>query len=256
MKGLRVLVAFAFVLQLTFPSLILAAQSSVGHFSAVSGEVSLIRGGTQTKPIVKSAVYAGDIVATGKNGTAKITLTDESVLTLTKNSRFQIKNYDLRSNQRHGRFHLAFGNLMADVKRFIGGSNRFEVESPTAVAGLRGTVIEYTVVIGANGVPTTTVTCVSGSVTITTASGSVTLVAGQTAVAVGAAAPAVTTATTAAAAAGAAGGTATTAGIGAGTVAIGAAVAAAGAAALVSTTGADNNLVPVPAHHTTSHHSP
>jgi hypothetical protein len=262
---IRFFIAIVFSFQFVIPVSALAAAKAapkagarVGQFISVSGDVGLIRAGGKYKPMVRAEVQEGDTILTGKNATAKVMLKDDTVITIDQNSRFVMKNFSLKGETRSASIFLAFGKIIADVKRFVGGRNTFNMESPTVVAGLRGTVVEFAVVIGPTGVPTTTVTCLSGSVVISTASGTVTLVAGQTAVAIGSAAPAITTATTAAAAAGAAGGAATTTTIGAGTVAIGAAVTAAAVAAGVAATGGGgggDNPIPTPTHHTTpSHH--
>ncbi|PKN32938.1 MAG: hypothetical protein CVU61_15675, partial [Deltaproteobacteria bacterium HGW-Deltaproteobacteria-19] len=204
---IRFLLAVLFTVQFGLPVSALAAPptSKVGQFSFISGDVSILRAGSKIEPLVRSEVYQGDAIVTGKGAAAKVTLEDDSVITIDQNSRFEIRNFSLQDGSRTARIFLAYGKIVADVKRFIGGKNSFVMESPTTAANLRGTVVEFVVVIGPSGIPTTTVTCISGSVTITTAGGTVTLAAGQTAIAAGAAMPTVTTATTAAAAAGAAG---------------------------------------------------
>jgi hypothetical protein len=256
---IQCLVALIFAVQLVVPAAALSAPApapaKVGQFVSVNGDVSVLRAGAKLRPAPQAALFQGDAVLTGKNASARVMLLDDTVITIDQNSRFEMRNFSLQGGNRTSRVFLAFGKIVADVKRFLGGKNSFEMESPTAVAGVRGTVVEFVVVIGPTGIPTTTVTCLSGSVVISTAAGSVTLVAGQTAIAVGAGMPAVTTATTAAAAAGAAGGAATTATIGVGTVAAGAALIGAAAAAAIAVGGGGGGggdgvgIVPTPSHH-------
>lgn len=258
---IRCLVVIIFCFQFVIPVSALSAAAAapkVGQFITVNGDVSVMRAGVKAKPAVRADLYRGDVILTGKNASAKVMLLDDTVITVDQNSRFEMRDFSLQGQSRSARIFLAFGKMVADVKHFIGGGNSFLMESPTAVAGLRGTVVEFVVVIGPTGVPTTTITCVSGSVVVTTAAGSVTLVAGQTAIAVGAGMPAITTATTAAAAAGAAGGAATTATIGVGTIAVGTALVGAAAAAAIAAGGGGGGggggVVPVPTHSTTPTH--
>jgi hypothetical protein len=254
---IRCLITVIFSFQFIVPVAALSTPK-VGQFILVNGDITLIRAGVMYKPAVREDVQEGDVIQTGKNASVKVMLQDDTVITIDRNSRFIMKKFALRGGIRSAKIYLAFGKIAADVKRFVGGRNTFDLESPTAVAGLSGTVVEFAVVIGADGVPTTTVTCLSGSVVVTTAAGSVALATGQTAVAVASIAPAVTTATTAAAAAGTAGGTATTMTIGAGTIAIGAVIVAALVAAAVALSGGGgggggggNTLS---GHTTTTHH--
>ena len=253
---IRCLVVMAVLMQSVAPASAFDAARA-GRLVLVNGDAELIRAGTKFRPDVQTGLQEGDIIRTGKDGLVKGILEDETVVTIDRNSRVVMKKFVLRGGIRSAKIYVESGKITADVKRFMGGGNTFNLESPTAVAGLTGTVIEFAVVIGAGGVPTTTVTCLSGTAVVITAAGSVTLAAGQTAVAVASAAPAVTTATDAVAAAGAAGGTAAAASIGAGTIAVGALVAAVVAAAAVLVSGGGGGgggAVSAPTHATTSHH--
>ncbi|NPU84340.1 MAG: FecR domain-containing protein [Syntrophaceae bacterium] len=254
--GIRCLIAVIFFMQVFIPASVSAAPQ-LGRFILVNGEVTLSRTGVMSRPETGTGVEEGDVIQTGKNASVKVMLADDTVITVDRNSRVVMKKFVLRSGIRSAKIYVEYGKIAADVKRFIGGKNTFDLEGPTAVAGMIGTMIEFAVVIGADGVPTTTVTCLSGSVFVTTAEGSVTLAAGQTAVAVASAAPAITTAATAAAAAGAAGGTAATITVGAGTIAAGVAIAVAVAALAVAAAGGGgggSNALAVPVHATTTHH--
>lgn len=253
---IRCLVVMAVLMQSVAPASAFDAARA-GRLVLVNGDAELIRAGTKFRPDVQTGLQEGDIIRTGKDGLVKGILEDETVVTIDRNSRVVMKKFVLRGGIRSAKIYVESGKITADVKRFMGGGNTFNLESPTAVAGLTGTVIEFAVVTGAGGVPTTTVTCLSGSAVVTTAAGSVTLAAGQTAVAVASAAPAMTTAITAAAAAGAAGGTATTMTMSTGTIMAGAAIVAAVAAAVLAAAGSGGGggtHVAVPAHTTTSHH--
>ena len=256
-KSVRKFFAFLVILQLVIPYTVFAA--AVGKFTSVIGKVTLTRAGVPLTPVVNSQVQLKDLIVTGDKSSATMVFSDDSSIRLQQNSKLEIKEYMMKGQTRKSIFSMALGRLTASVSKFIGGDNSFEVHSPTAVAGVRGTGFEFVVAMVGTQL-STTVTCTAGvlSVSALSATGAViattTIVVGQTAVisatgitvsAVGAGATgagAATTSTTvttatgtgtvttgAAAGAGTAAGTATVAGVGVGTVA----AAAVGAAVVV-----------------------
>jgi hypothetical protein len=244
-RRLKVILVALLVIQLVIPSPILAA--AVGQFVSAVGDVTQTRAGVVSKPQVKSPIQLQDVIVTGDRSSASMIFDDESTISLAPNSKFEVKEFHVKDNTRKGSFFLSFGKLTADVKKFIGGDSSFEVHSPTAVAGVRGTGFEMaTAMVG--GEMTTTVTCTSGAVTVmsVTAAGviiaAITIVAGQVAVVSAAGAISISAAAAAAAAgAGAAAGASTVAGVAAGTIAAAAAVTAAVAAVVVVGTSGGGN---------------
>jgi hypothetical protein len=253
-KRLKVIFVALLLVQLVIPSLILAA--AVGQFASVVGDVTQTSAGVVIKPEVKSPVQVQDLIVTGDRSSASMIFDDESTIGLTANSKFEVKEFYVKDRTRKGLFSLAIGKLTADVKKFIGGDSSFEVHSPTAVAGVRGTGFEFAVAM-VGGQLTSTVTCTAGALSVSALSGTgaivttTTIVAGQTAVVSGGAIGVSTTTTGAAGTTGATAGTATTAGVTAGTVAVGAAVAAAAVAAVVAASGSETTTTH---HSTTMHH--
>jgi len=264
-KYIREIIVFSLVLQLIIPYPVYAA--AVGRFTSVVGTVTQNRDGKALKPVFNSPIEAKDEIVTGKNSSAKMVFDDKSTITLSPNSSMVVKEFAVKGKTRRGIFSLTVGKLVADVTKFIGGKNAFEVHTPTAVCGVRGT--GFTVVVAESGL-SSTITCTSGSLTLTAynaagiAVGTTTIVAGQTAVitasgitvgatvgAVGAG-TAVSTATgtgvVGAGTAGAAGGGTAAAGVGAGTIAAGAALAAGIATVVIGATGGGGGDTP-PAHH-------
>ncbi len=256
MKGKRILlgIIFSIVLsQFVIASSVMAAVA--GRFLNVVGEVKQLRAGLIITPMAGSPIIEGDIITTGAKAEAALFFNDESTIKIAENSKFEVREFAIKGDVRKGIFSLAIGRLIADVKKYIGGNSRFDVHSPTAVAGVRGTGFEMVVVMVGTQT-TTTVVCTSGvmSISAISATGAVisttTIVAGQTAVVT---ANGITVSATAAAGAGAAGagaGGAATAGITAGTVAVGVAAAAAAAVAVSEAAGGGTTTT----HHTTTSH--
>jgi hypothetical protein len=228
-RRLKVILVALLVIQLVIPSPILAA--AVGQFVSVVGDVTQTRAGVAIKPQVKSPIQLQDLIITGDRSSTSMIFDDESTITLAPNSKFEVKEFHVKDNTRKGSFFLSFGKLTADVRKFIGGDSSFEVRSPTAVAGVRGTGFEMSAAT-VDGETTTTVNCTSGAVTVQsiTAAGviiaSVTILAGQIAVVSATGAISVSAAAVGAAGAGAAAGSATVAGVATGTIAAAAAVTA------------------------------
>jgi hypothetical protein len=243
-RKLKVILVALLVIQLVVPYPILAA--AVGQFVSVVGDVKQTRAGAVIKPQVKSPIQLQDVIVTGERSSASMIFDDESTITLAPNSTFEIKEFHIKDNTRKGSFFLSLGKLTADVKKFIGGDSSFEVRSPTAVAGVRGTGFDMATAM-VDGEMTTTVTCTSGAVTVmsVTAAGivisMVTIVAGQAAVVSATGAISISAAAVGAAGAGAAAGTATVAGVATGTIAAAAAVTAAVVGVVVVGAGGGGN---------------
>lgn len=285
-RRMKIIIAFVLIMQMVIPYPLYAA--TVGKFTSVVGNVILTRDGKDYRPVVNSAVNEKDLIVTGDGASAVMAFTDDSTITLSPKTRMQVREFGMEGKSRKGIFSLSLGKLVANVTKFIGGNNKFEVHSPTAVCGVRGTLFGIEVAM-VGTVMTTTATCTTGALSVSalSATGAIVatsgIVAGQTAVitstgitvgaagaaagagagaagsagttgAAGAGAASTTGAaagTAGAGAAGAAGGAAAAAGVGAGTIAAGAAVVAAGVAAAVATTGKTD---PTPTHTTPVHH--
>jgi hypothetical protein len=286
-KRMKVIIAFVLIMQMVIPYPVYAA--TVGKFTSVVGNVILTRDGKDYRPVVNSAVNEKDLIVTGDGASAVMVFTDDSTITLSPKTRMQVREFGMEGKARKGIFSLSIGKLVANVTKFIGGNNKFEVHSPTAVCGVRGTLFGLEVAM-VGTVMTTTATCTTGALSVSalSATGAIVatsgIVAGQTAVitstgitvgaagaagaagagaagsagttgAAGAGAAGTTGAaagTAGAGAAGAAGGAAAAAGIGAGTIATAAAVAAAAVAAAVAATGGTSDTTPT--HTTPVHH--
>lgn len=185
LRKLYRVVSLLVVCQLVFPWVLFAAP--VGEFVSVVGDVTLTRAGKVYKAIPKSAIEAKDLIATGKNASAKLLFTDESTINLSQSTKFEIKEFMMKDKTRTGSFFVSLGKVTADVKKFIGGGSTFEMRSPTAVAGVRGTGFEFAVAMVGSQLATT-VTCTAGALSVSaiSAAGAVistaTIVAGQAAV--------------------------------------------------------------------------
>jgi len=263
------LVIFMLVLQLAFP-LPLFAQVA-GEFIEVLGDVTIQRAGAVIKPKAKDPVHVKDVIKTGEKSRARLSMIDQSKLTLGPKARMEVREFYLKGKSRTGIFSLSLGKLHAVAVKSLGADSRFDVQTPTAVAGVRGTewisvveaiqnattssfyTLQESIMVFNTVLPTEVVTVSAGQFTVVAAGVAPTIPAAfspaflqSVTMELGAAAaPAGTTGAAGAVAAGAEAGAATAAGVGTGTVAAGAAAAAVAAAAIAEAT----KTTPTTTHH-------
>lgn len=118
----------------------LATAQVVGRFASVQGPVHVERGGASLDAAPAMELSLGEIVRTAAEGRAKILFEDGSVLNLGGDTRLKLTRflYD-PAGERTGFVELLRGAIRAWVTRLRTPKSRFEVQTPTAVAGVRGT---------------------------------------------------------------------------------------------------------------------
>jgi len=135
---------------------------TIGKFADVRGDVTLERARAKLKPNVNDSVQTKDFVATGNLSRARLLLTDDSLLNIGHNSKVEITEYLLEKNKRQSIVSVKTGALHTKVEKFLDPNSKFEVHTPTAVAGARGT--EWLTVVTDN--PGTTIYAISQSVSV------------------------------------------------------------------------------------------
>jgi hypothetical protein len=128
-----ILLAF-FILLLAAPP---ASAQLIGRVLAVKGSVFHERGNSRTAATSGTLLQVGDMVVSS-DGRAKIQLNDGSILSLGENSRMRIGDYQGTGNNFTTRLTIDVGTLRALYNKTI-SEGRFEVETETAVAAVRGT---------------------------------------------------------------------------------------------------------------------
>ena len=117
---------------------------AAGQVKRVQGTVIFIpKGGYDAYYLDKSApvaVHDGDTLITAKNSRVTLLMLDKSKLTLTPQSKMVIDKslYDPAANRRDTKLRLLLGRLRAVVSK-ITGDNSYNIQTPTATAGVRGT---------------------------------------------------------------------------------------------------------------------
>jgi len=146
MKGVRsfmgVLGLLALILLFPFSAL----AEPVGKFTAVEGKVDITSPGEEARPAqVGDEISVGDIVRSKSKSKAEITFHDGNILRFAQNTRVKISEYKVGEEGSRGILKLFRGKIQSIVNRVLGGTFGrkkkyiFEVHTPSAVCGVRGT---------------------------------------------------------------------------------------------------------------------
>jgi hypothetical protein len=153
--------------------------------SSVSGDVQVLRSGSteSIKATNGMELAVGDTITTGSDGSAKLTFFEGSVMEIKANSEILINELSTAST---GSTSVSLmeqvGSTVNRVAKLVDSASKYEVETPAAVAVVRGTV--YDMLVQQNG--TTTLKSEEGSVSFTAAEQTVIVNAGfQSTAAVG-----------------------------------------------------------------------
>ncbi len=111
----------------------------IGRFTDVKGDVSLKRIKTFIRPNINDSVEIKDLLVTGEIARTKLMLIDSSLLTIGSNTKVEITDFLLDRNTRKGVILVKTGAIHAKAEKFFDPNSRFEIRTPTAVIGARGT---------------------------------------------------------------------------------------------------------------------
>ncbi len=158
------------------------AGQRAGSITALLPVAKITRGTGRNRAILEAKkgdnVVYNDLVQTEKGGRARITLADQSILSLGSQAELRIIKHDARTQQTA--LQLGYGRVRAEVASVTRDGGRFELRTPTAVAGVIGT--DFGADSSVPGV--TTFICISGSVEVSNSDpkvpGKVTCLAGTT----------------------------------------------------------------------------
>ena len=114
------------------------------------GEVFIQKQGEEIwlPPEVDIPLEQGDKIRTGKDARAEILMDDGSMVKLEEESELTIKalSADYQKKSISASLFLFFGRMLSNVAKFTSRKSRFDVHTPTLVAGVRGTefIVETT----------------------------------------------------------------------------------------------------------------
>ena len=145
-RHLKTISIFLFLFLIFLPSFTLA-QTSVGKFTFVQGRVDVLRQPAPRAVPVKmgDTVFVGDIIRAKSDSKAEITFKDGNIVRVAPNTRVEISEYMFDEAKGKGILKLSRGKVQTIIQEKIakriatfGEANRFEIHTPTAIAGARG----------------------------------------------------------------------------------------------------------------------
>src|SRR5580765_2646747 len=172
----------ALLVALVYAAVANEAGAAAGRVDFASTGTTVAGADGRQRPLAKGAeLDKGDTVRTGNDGRAQIRFTDGAYVSLQPNTEFAIKDYNFEGKtdgSERGIFGLARG-AMRTVTGLIGrvNRNRYQVATPTATIGIRGTGG----LIAVLGDGSTLVNGTSGIWTLTNPSGTIDVRAGVSA---------------------------------------------------------------------------
>ncbi len=117
------------------------AATSFGVLMVVKGSVKILKkDDTSTDAKINSKVFPEDAIVTGKDSRAKIVMSDRNIINVLPETKLRIDQYINNEKEKNVRLSLIQGKVRNNVEeKYDNEKNRFEVKTPTAVAGVRGT---------------------------------------------------------------------------------------------------------------------
>lgn len=120
------------------------AQSVHGVLMVVKGDVEVLSVKTKTiqKAKVGDKVFPGDTISAGKDARAKVVMTDKNILNISPDTKIEIAKYEFKpqEDKKNVLLNVVYGKVRATVsQKYDGDKSQFNVKTPSAVAGVRGT---------------------------------------------------------------------------------------------------------------------
>lgn len=118
------------------------AAENIGLVKVSKGSVQIQRGSEKLPANVGAGLQTSDTIITGADGSAGITFTDNSLVSVGPNSVFSIDKYSFDSTTHQGEFagNLKQGRLAAVSGKMVKQSpESMTIRTPSAIMGVRGT---------------------------------------------------------------------------------------------------------------------
>ena len=115
-----------------------------GVFRVVKGDVQVkaFKTGKTTRARVGAKVFPQDLILAGKDSRAKIVMIDNNEINISPESQIVFEKYefDPKQQKKDVLLNVIYGKVRSKVKqKYDGKTSQFQVKTPAAVAGVRGT---------------------------------------------------------------------------------------------------------------------
>ena len=118
------------------------AAADVGLVKVANGDVRVERAGARLPATVGMGLVTSDVIVTGADGSAGITFTDNSLVSVGPGSIFAIEKYSFDTTTHAGEFlgSLKQGRLAAVSGKMVKQSpESMKIRTPSSIMGVRGT---------------------------------------------------------------------------------------------------------------------
>lgn len=117
------------------------AEETYGLLMIVKGQVQIAKSKSQAVSAkVGSKVYPEDTITTGKDSRAKIVMSDRNIINVLPETKIRIDQYTNDAKEKNVRLSLIEGKIRTNVEqKYDINENKFEIKTPSAVVGVRGT---------------------------------------------------------------------------------------------------------------------
>jgi len=119
-----------------------ALAADIGLIKVSKGNVEIQRAGGKVPAKVGTGLQTADVIVTGADGSAGITFSDNSLVSVGPNSVFAIDKYQFDTTTHAGEFegNLKQGRLSAISGKMVKQSpESMKIRTPSAIMGVRGT---------------------------------------------------------------------------------------------------------------------
>lgn len=138
---MRALIATAATIALLLTVTTGASAAPLGMVAGINGSPVIVRGEKSDALKVGDPLSAGDRIRTDSAAKIRILLADDSVLSVGPGSEVVLDELQLGAAGRKGRLSVLVGRFKIAIAAWLSGASDYEVRMPTAVAGVRGTVL-------------------------------------------------------------------------------------------------------------------
>lgn len=116
--------------------------TAVGAVAAATGTVTLTRADQGAPAAVGHELMPADKLETGADTKVRVILRDGSVVALGQKSALVFQKYDVTPTARTGTLKILVGKFWMQIAKLAGGeTTQLDIETPNAVAGVRGTTL-------------------------------------------------------------------------------------------------------------------
>lgn len=108
-----------------------------GYITFYYGNSDILSSGEQMKPKLKMLLSSGDVITTSKSSRIDVQLENYGLIRINQNSKIELNKILGQANQKVN-VKMESGQMLCKLKK-LDKENEFNIETPTAVAGVRGT---------------------------------------------------------------------------------------------------------------------